>query len=75
MLSVFEWLVPVLQCDAFVVNVLSDESTQNQGRGLVYRILVNTHSNFVIGCPKAVLLFWIFCTQSKSASSSDFVES
>ena len=35
MLSVFEWLVLVLQPDAFVVDILSDEPRQNQGRGLV----------------------------------------
>ena len=29
MLSVFEWFVLVLQCDAFVVIVLSDEARQN----------------------------------------------
>ena len=41
MLSVFEWFVLVLWCDAFVLIVLSDEPRQNQGRGLVDRKLVN----------------------------------
>ena len=40
MFSVFKWFVLVLQCDAFVVIVLSDEPRQNQGRGLVDRKLV-----------------------------------
>ena len=35
MLSVFEWFVLALQCDAFVVIVLSDQPRQNQIRGLV----------------------------------------
>ena len=42
MFSVFEWFVPVLQCDAFVV-FLSDEPTQNQGQGLVDRKLKLKH--------------------------------
>ena len=29
MFSVFEWIVLVLQCDVFVVIVLSDESRQS----------------------------------------------
>ena len=33
MFSVFEWFVLVLQCDALVVIVLTDEPKQNQGRG------------------------------------------
>ena len=37
MFSVFKWFVFILQCDAFVVIVLSDESKQNQGRGSVDR--------------------------------------
>ena len=41
MLSVFEWFVIVLWCDAFVLIVLSDEPRQNQGRGLVDHKLVN----------------------------------
>ena len=40
MLSVFEWSVFVLWCDAFVLIVLSDEPSQNQGRGLVDHKLV-----------------------------------
>ena len=40
MLSVFEWFVLVLWCDAFVLIVLSDEPRQKQGRGLVDRKLV-----------------------------------
>ena len=40
MFSVFRWFVLVLQCDAFVVISLSDESRKNQGRGLVDRKLV-----------------------------------
>ena len=61
MLSVFEWFVLVLWCDAFVLIVLSDEPRQNQGRGLVDRKLVNAPppppSNFIAGRPKAALLF------------------
>ena len=40
MLSVFECFDFVLWCDIFVLIVLSDESRQNQGRGLVDRKLV-----------------------------------
>ena len=32
MFSIFEWFVLVLQCDAFVVIVLSDETRQNKRR-------------------------------------------
>ena len=46
MFSVFEWFVLVLWCDAFVLIVLSDESRQNQGRGLVDHKLVKAPSNF-----------------------------
>ena len=46
------------------VAVLSDESKQNQGRGLVNRKLVQpaptSPSNFIAGRPKAALLFWFF---------------
>ena len=49
MLSVFEWSVFVLWCDAFVLIVLSDEPSQNQGRG--------SPSNFIASRPKAALLF------------------
>ena len=44
MLSVFEWLVLVLWCDAFVIIVLSDDPRQNQGRGLVDHKLVKAFS-------------------------------
>ena len=48
-------------CDAFVLIVLSDETRQNQGRGLVDRKLVKaTPSNFIAGRLKAALLFWLF---------------
>ena len=60
MFNVFEWLVLVLLCDAFVLIVLSDEPKQNQGRGLVDRTLVKTPSHFIAGRPKASLLFWFF---------------
>ena len=40
MLSVFEWFVLALWCDAFVLTVLSDKPGQNQGRGLVNHKLV-----------------------------------
>ena len=53
-------IVIVLWCDAFVVIVLSDEPRQNQGRGLVDREFVNAPSNFIAGRPKAALLFWFF---------------
>ena len=42
MLSVFEWFVLVLWCDAFVVIILSDDPRQNQGRGLIDRKLDKT---------------------------------
>ena len=62
MFSVFEWYVLVLWCDAFVLIVLSDEPGQNQGRGLVDRIVVDTPppSNFIAGRPKTALLFRFF---------------
>ena len=60
MLSVFEWFVLVLWCDAFVLIVLSDEPRQNQGRGLVDHKLVKAPSNFIAGHPKAALLVWLF---------------
>ena len=41
MFGVFEWFVLVLWYDAFVLIVLSDEPSQNQGRGLVDHKLVN----------------------------------
>ena len=40
MFNVFEWFVPVLLCDAFVLIVLFTEPRQTQGRGLVDRKLV-----------------------------------
>ena len=43
-----------LQCDAFVVIVLSDEPMQNQGRWLVDRKPVM----FIADRPKAASLFW-----------------
>ena len=43
----------------FVV-VLSGEPKQNQGRGLVDRKPVQPPSNFIVGLPKAALLFWFF---------------
>ena len=65
MLSVFDWFVLLLQCNAFVEIVLSDEPMHNQGRGLVYSKLVEAHppphpSNFIADRPKAALLFWFF---------------
>ena len=60
MLSVFERFVLVSQCDDFVVIVLSNDSRQNQGRGLVDHKLVKDPSNFIAGLPKAALLFWFF---------------
>ena len=54
MFIVFEWFVLVVQCDAFVVIVLSDESRANQGRGLVERKLVKAP---IAGRPKAAFLF------------------
>ena len=69
-LDLIKWFVLVLWCDAFVVIVLSDESRQNQGRGLVDRKLVKAPppppprlsylSYFIAGRPKAALLFWFF---------------
>ena len=60
MLSVFEWFVLVLWCDAFVFINLSAESRRNQGGGLVDRKLVKPPSNLIAGRPKAALLFWFF---------------
>ena len=40
MFSVFEWFILVLRCDALVLIFLSDEPSQNQGRGLIDRKLV-----------------------------------
>ena len=60
MFSVFEWFVLVLSCDVSVLIVLSDESKQNQGRGLVDHKVVKAPSNFIAGRPKAALLFWFF---------------
>ena len=37
MFSVLKWFIYVLQCDTFVVIVLSDEPRQCQGRGWVDR--------------------------------------
>ena len=42
----------------FVV-VLSGEPKQNQGRGLVDRILVQAPSDFIAGRPMAALLFLV----------------
>ena len=76
MLSVFEWFVLVLWCDAFVLIVLSDESGRNQGRGLVDRTLLkapplpNT-SNFMAGRPKAALLFWFFYPLAQQSCGGD----
>ena len=61
MFRVFEWSLLLLQCNVFVVIVLSDELKQNQGRGLVDRILVKAApppQYFYTGRPKAALLFW-----------------
>ena len=56
MFSVCEWFVLVLQCDAFVEIVLSDEPRQNLGRGLVDQKLVKATPSR----PKAALLIWFF---------------
>ena len=57
-------MVLVLQCDAFVLVVLSDELKQSQGRVFFDRKLVNPrphpHSSFIAGCPKAALMLWFF---------------
>ena len=60
MFSVFELFVLVLWCHAFVFIVLSDESRQNQGRGLVDRGLVGASGSFVAGRLGAALLFRFF---------------
>ena len=39
---------------------MSEESRLNKGRGLVDRKLVEAPSNFIVGPPKAALLFWFF---------------
>ena len=61
MLSVFEWFVLILWCDAFVLIVLSDKRRQNQGRGLVNRKLVKATQQFYCwlsqGGP-SVLVLW-----------------
>ena len=60
--DLIKWFVLVLWCDTFVVIVSSDESMQNQGRGLVDRKLVNPPP------PPAILLLAIprrlFCVCS-----------
>ena len=65
MLSIFGLFVLVLQSEAFIVIVLSDEPGQNQGLGLVDRKLAKVTpppppplSNFIAGRPKAGLLFF-----------------
>ena len=54
----------MLQCDTFVVFVLSDKPRQKQGRGLVYRKLDKASHFFFFfffaGRPEAALLFWFF---------------
>ena len=60
MFNVLEWFVLVLQCDTFVVIVLSDEPRKNEGRGLVDQKLGKaspTPSNFITGHQKAVFCF------------------
>ena len=61
MFSVSYRFVIVLQCDDFVVFVLSDKPRQNQGRGLVDRKLVKapppTPSNFIAGRLKRLFCF------------------
>ena len=57
MLSVFEWVVLSLCCDAFIVIVLSDKPRQNQGRGLVDRKLVKAPSNFMLAVPRRLFCF------------------
>ena len=55
------WFVLVLWCDAFVVIVVIDEPSPNQGRGLVDRKLVKALPvTFIADCPKAALLIWFF---------------
>ena len=48
MFSVFRWFGFVLQCDDFIVIVLSDEPKQNQVRGLVDREVVKASPHPVI---------------------------
>ena len=48
MYSVFEWFVLILQCDTYVIFVLSDEPRQNQGRGLVDANLLKLFGCLVI---------------------------
>ena len=53
-----------LQCNVFVVTLLSDEPRQNQGRGLddckLHVLKAPRPSNSVTGRLKAALLFWFF---------------
>ena len=58
----FDLVVLVLWCDAFVVIVLCNEPRQNQGRGLVDHKLVKAPPPVILiaGRPKAALLLWFF---------------
>ena len=49
-----------LFCGVMLLIVLSDESRQNQGRGLVDHKLDKAPNNFIAGRPKAAHLFWFF---------------
>ena len=56
MLSVFEWFVLVLQCDAFVIIVLSDEQrrrTKGEGWSTTNKFKPPSPSSYIAGCPKA----------------------
>ena len=61
--SVLQFQLPALLfvCVLFVVcTCMSDEPKKKQGRGLVDRKLVQAPSHFIVGRPKAALLFWFF---------------
>ena len=67
MFCVFEWFALVLWYDAFVLIVLSDEPSQNQGRGLVDHKLVKPPSNFLLAvarrlsCIGSLVIFDVVC--------------
>ena len=55
----FVFCLCFIRFDFFVV-VLSGVPKQNQRRWLVDRKLVKAPGNFIVGRPKAALLFWFF---------------
>ena len=79
MLSVLEWFVLVLQCDAFVLIVLSDEPKRTKGEGgyllLVISLLAVARRLFCFG--SLVILdvtccyLWLFSLYKNSKNSKN----